>query len=489
MSATVLNADATTFVEGLSGTRAKPMSARERTRGGWPGLDDASDDASDADERSARGAVTLIDVGAVVGGRYRIDRHLARGGMGAVWEATDLEAKDPRLVRVALKTMTACTSAAPEGHERFRREIALAQALDGPHFPRVSGAGVEDGMPFLALELLEGETLLARLEREERLPIETCRWLVRELCLALGAAHALGIVHRDVTPTNIFLVDGPDGPELKLLDLGIAKHHLFDTKLTATGVLVGSPHYMSPEQVANVDVGYRTDLWSAAVVVYRALTGRRPFEGANGMAVLAAALRQPEIPASSVVPELGPDVDAFFEIALAKTASARFGSAERMAAAFDAATAHLVGLSPVRAEGAAEAATGGTDGTATPGAVATDRDTSTVIAHDDYGSFAAVASQESAAALASDDATAVAFIEDSTDDERRAPTVTAVERHAPTRRVVKRAIPAVPAPGTGFQRLVNAIRAAAADLPPAVICAMTAIVAFAAFVLLARSMR
>jgi serine/threonine protein kinase len=456
----------TTPADCPSGTQAKLPPAATSARGGvWPGLGDPSDDDREDEPRSGS-SVTLIDVGTVVGGRFRIERHLARGGMGAVWEATDLEASEPSFARVALKTMTACTSADPEGHERFRREIALAQGLVGPHFPRVSGAGVENGMPYLALELLEGETLLARLEREERLPLETCRWLMSELCAALGAAHDLGIVHRDVTPTNIFLAAGPNGPELKLLDLGIAKHELFSTKLTATGVLVGSPHYMSPEQVANVGVGYRTDLWSAGVVVYRALTGRRPFPGDTGMAVLAAALRKPAISPSEVLPELGLDVDAFFLTALAKNASNRFVSAERMARAFEAATAHLVGaVSPVRGA------------SANPDAA----DQSTMIARDDYVSFAAVASQESAAGLASDDKTAIAVIEDSTGDDR----------DSPTRRVTKRTIS--PPRFAALRRLADHVvvtrRSIAAGERPMAILVLTALLTFAAMLFLAQCAR
>lgn len=450
---------------GSSMSPAPPSSPRSS----WPELDEIeelADDVVSADDASGVRASKLIEVGTIVGGRYRIDRHLARGGMGSVWVATDLAPTDPSLRRVALKTMTACADADPQGHERFRRETALAQGLVGPHFPRVSGSGVDRGVPFLALKLLDGETLMARLEREGRLSIRMCRWLVREVCSALGAAHALGIVHRDVTPKNIFLIDGPNGLELKLLDLGIAKHSLFGQKLTATGMLVGSPHYMSPEQVANVDVGYRTDLWSAAVVVYRALTGRRPFPGATGMDVLAAALRQPAISASSILPELGAGVDRFFATALAKSASGRFVTADQMATACEQATAHLVDVGAAAATGAAR-----------------DEDQSTTIARRDYVAFAAVASRESAADLAGDDVTAIAAIHDSTDEQGDART-RPMTRRMLTRASGNLALLAPIAPGPIAHPVALARRADGPARSSRALMAFTAFVTFVAAALM-----
>lgn len=298
-----------------------------RERAAWDALphDDAVDGNSDVRALASSCADLLVD------GRYQLLRYVASGGMGSVWEALDVR----RETRVALKMMTSANGRA-ESKERFLREITLASGLVGRHFPRVFGYGLHAGAPYLALELIEGDTLAARLQDRGRLALEDCRWLARELCEALGQAHDFGVVHRDITPKNLMIVGAVGAEELKVLDLGIARHALFDRKLTQPGTLVGSPRYMSPEQIGNGSVDGRSDLWSAAVVLYRALVGRHPFPGEE-MEALEAALSQPAIPPSSVVPELGPAVDRFFEIALSKNVAGRFASATRLWTMFDAA--------------------------------------------------------------------------------------------------------------------------------------------------------
>ncbi|MFO0615330.1 MAG: serine/threonine-protein kinase [Polyangiaceae bacterium] len=289
-------------------------------------------------------------IGRVFGGRFRVDRFIARGGMGAIWEAADLRSLGSR---VALKTLTDGTTN-PKAHARFRSEVALAASLAGRHFPRVQGYGVEGGVPYLAMDLLEGETLRERMVRTGTLSIADCRWLVREVCEALSEAHDFGAIHRDITPKNLFIAKGSLGEELKVLDLGIAKHALFDTRVTEPGMLVGSPHYMSPEQIMgskpwpsplepNVSLGEsildpRSDLWALAVVVYEALVGRRPFVGKTTLDVIDATLRQTPARPSETRPELGRMLDGFFQIALAKDRDARLPTASAFAAAFDVAT-------------------------------------------------------------------------------------------------------------------------------------------------------
>ncbi|MFO0612138.1 MAG: serine/threonine-protein kinase [Polyangiaceae bacterium] len=323
---------------GDSGDRIRrviPEEHPEETPFGWEGLTrDEPASASPAQKRTTSKRRAVLS-SLLVDGKYRLVRHVARGGMGSIWEARDVTRGEMRL---ALKVMTAGSEAAPEAKERFRREIALASGLVGPHFPRVHGYGLENEAPYLALEFLEGETLSERIRARGRLSIEECRWLARELCEALTAVHEFGIVHRDITPRNLMIVPSADGEILKVLDLGIARHALFDSKLTRPGMLVGSPRYMSPEQVANRDVDARSDLWSAACVIYRALVGADPFPGKDEIASLEWALSRPAVPPSTVLPELGPAVDAFFAIALSRRPADRFASARELGSAFLGAT-------------------------------------------------------------------------------------------------------------------------------------------------------
>lgn len=273
-------------------------------------------------------------VDALIDDRYRLVRYVARGATSTVWEAFDVRLEQ----RVALKvTPFAHDKGASPG--KAERRTDRSPLLVGRHFPRVIDSGVEGSVRYLVLELLEGETLATRLEREGRLSIDACRWLGRELCAALGEAHELGVIHRDVTPENLMLVAGPGGEALKLLGVEVAGDARF--RASRPAVLVGSPRFMSPEQAARGDVDERTDLWSAAVVLYRALVGRHPFPGDDRRA-LAWASMKPAVEPSSVVPELGRGVDRFFEIALSKRPAGRFGSAAQLAWMFDDALAQVI---------------------------------------------------------------------------------------------------------------------------------------------------
>jgi len=283
-----------------------------------------------------------LEPGKTFAGRFRIERFLAQGGMGTVWEATDTEATAPDSARIALKVMTTWGQASEKARERFRREIALVSGLVGPYFPRVVTQGFQGAIPYLALEFLEGETLAARLAKVGRLAPSECARVCDCVCAALAEAHSLGVVHRDVSPQNIFLL--ADGG-LKILDFGIAKHTLFEAKLTEPGMLMGTPHYMSPEQIRKAQaVDARSDLWATAAVLYRCLLGRAAFEGKQGE-VLVKILRDTPTTPSTILP-VGEEVDSFFEMALAKDPGGRFHHAPALAAAFRSAVADLSDLTP-----------------------------------------------------------------------------------------------------------------------------------------------
>jgi serine/threonine-protein kinase len=279
--------------------------------------------------------------GDVVGDRYRLEHLVGSGGMSTVWAADDL-----RLARRVAVKIVPFDEVSPEvPRERFKREAELSRQLRGPAFVKVFDHGMEEHRAYLVMELLEGESLHERLVRAKRLTLEELLVLVRGMSSGLRVAHALQIVHRDLKPSNVFFgrvtpgksgVHALDGARehVKLLDFGIAKDTWADARLTAPGMLLGSAHYMSPEQTrSGRDVDVRSDLWSLGVILYRAITGKRPFEGTPTRVLVHIALDQPT-PPTRVVSGLPYAMDDFFRRALAKDASKRFQSIDEMEEAF-----------------------------------------------------------------------------------------------------------------------------------------------------------
>jgi serine/threonine protein kinase len=271
--------------------------------------------------------------GGIVAGRYQLDRCVARGGMGTVWVATHLELESP----VAIKFIDSAMSENEEWRARFGREAKAAATLRSPHVVQILDYGSDDDVRFIVMELLEGENLRQRISRLGRLPLSEASVIVNQVCKALALATSKGILHRDLKPSNIFLARVGDDEIVKVLDFGVAK----DTRglqvgpETTTGVLVGSPHYMSPEQTRGTkSLDHRSDLWSVAVILYMMLTGVRPFEGtALGDLIIKIYTEEPA-PPSSHFPELSSAVDAFFERALSRQPERRFQSAREFATMF-----------------------------------------------------------------------------------------------------------------------------------------------------------
>jgi len=232
----------------------------------------------------------------MVAGRYRLVRELGAGGMGVVWVAHSLALG----VDVAIKLIRADV-ADPELSSRMAREAQVTAALGHPAIVRVFDFGMtEDGAPFLAMELAQGETLGALLAREKQLGAVEALKLVLPIVDGLRCAHERGIVHRDIKPENVFIARDPLGRvQPKLLDFGIAKveHHANVTRLTQIGVVLGSPEYMSPEQARGVgSVDARTDVWALSVLIYEMVTGKVPFEVKNYNALMQAILNEPPVP-------------------------------------------------------------------------------------------------------------------------------------------------------------------------------------------------
>src|SRR5579884_3469374 len=207
----------------------------------------------------------------VLGG-YRVVRLLGAGGMGCVFEAVD-----PNLGRrVALKVLNADTAAHPQGRQRFLREARTAAALQHEHVVAIHHVGEDNGVPFLVMPLLQGETLEKRLALTGPFPVPVAVRIGREIAEALSAAHRKGLIHRHVKPANVWLQT--PGWRVKLLDFGLARPAEGGrTRLTRLGQAVGTPSYLAPEQIAG-EAEPRSDLFSLGCVLYEMVTGRRPFD-------------------------------------------------------------------------------------------------------------------------------------------------------------------------------------------------------------------
>jgi serine/threonine-protein kinase len=239
--------------------------------------------------------------GALVG-HFRLEKMIGRGGMGVVWSAVD-ERDDKRIV--ALKFLDDVRRDDPVSHARFLREAELATKLEHPNVVHVHAIDYTlEGTPFLVMDLLEGESLRARLKFAHRLSPKECGVLLAPVADAACTAHEAGIVHRDLKPENVFLSAGG----VRILDFGIAKRltkdEVTDT-FTSTGAMLGTPAYMAPEQIfGERDIDGKADVWALGVILYECLSGARPFEGGVGQ-VLKAITSHRVAPLRTETPELG----------------------------------------------------------------------------------------------------------------------------------------------------------------------------------------
>lgn len=280
-----------------------------------------------------------LEPGTIVADKLRLLKPLGQGGMGSVWLAEHLSLG----TEVAVKFIRPERAAAdPSLVQRFDNEAKAAARLGSDHVVRIQDYGLADDgtTPYLVMERLSGRSLDAVLDERQRLPPTEVVRIVCDVAEALDAAHALGIVHRDIKPQNIFLTerDGEPGP-VKVLDFGVAKVVSEAgvpgaSALTATGTVIGSPPYMSPEQLeGRRDVDERADLWSLGVVAYQALTGRLPFEGDSFVRVGAAVLRGRYVPVTQRREGLPTALDHWFAKCLCVDVAGRFATARALAAA------------------------------------------------------------------------------------------------------------------------------------------------------------
>jgi serine/threonine-protein kinase len=254
---------------------------------------------------------------------------LGQGGMGSVWRAEHLALGSS----LAIKLIDPGITQSPEAAVRFKREAQAAADLRSAHVVQIIDYGVDDGLPFIAMELLDGESLGARLERMGRLAPDQAASILSQVARALARAHQAGVVHRDLKPDNVFLVREADGDIVKVLDFGIAKKlGVLSTTSgikTGTGAMLGTPYYMSPEQVlGGSDIDHRADIWSLGIIAYECLTGQRPFEKETLGGLLMAICNDP-LPVPSKVASVPSGFDAWFARACARDTSARLTQLSR----------------------------------------------------------------------------------------------------------------------------------------------------------------
>ena len=259
-------------------------------------------------------------------GPYELKRELGSGGMGMVYEAVDVMLNRP----IALKILRPSLLENLESRERFLREARAAAALNHPNVVRIYHVGEDQHIPFIAMELLQGETLEDRLERQGSLTVPESVSIARQVAEALAAAHVIHLIHRDIKPANIWLQPG-DELRVVLLDFGLALDVVRDIRLTQTGYVMGTPAYMSPEQTRGIDLDSRTDLFSLGCVLYQAITGQRPFRG-DSLPKIARSMQVDTVPALSVKrPSTPASLSALVERMLAKERDQRPTSAEAVA--------------------------------------------------------------------------------------------------------------------------------------------------------------
>jgi serine/threonine protein kinase len=278
-----------------------------------------------------------IGIGTVLVGKYRVSRELGRGGMAAVYEAEHVNIGK----RVAIKVLAAELQSSAIVTERFFREARAAASVKSPYIVEVYDSGrLEDGRPFIAMELLEGESLYDRMARVRLIDSQATVRIIGQVAKGLTKAHAAGIVHRDLKPENIHLCKGEDGEEIaKLLDFGLAKFYApvktdeKTARLTREGAVFGTPAYMSPEQVKGQGtVDHRSDLWALGCMAFECLTGRPVWNTEQGVAMTFAAIAAAQLPVPSRLrPDLPAAFDGWFLKALDRDASKRFQTSKELA--------------------------------------------------------------------------------------------------------------------------------------------------------------
>ena len=278
-----------------------------------------------------------VPEGEILAGKYRAERVLGAGGMGVVVRVTHLEGPGVFALKFLRPSVARDSSAA----KRFRREAEAAGRIESPHVVKISDVGeLASGSPYLVMEYLEGTTLDARISGEMRLPLEQACDLALQIAEGLAAAHAMGVIHRDIKPANLYLLADPDGGELlKIADFGVSK--ILDPEgpegpnLTRTQTSIGSPLYMSPEQMRSArSADFRADQWSLGAVLYRMATGHLPFDAKSLPRLCVQVLSADFVPVAERCPELPAEFAAATERCFRLAPAERYADIAALAEAF-----------------------------------------------------------------------------------------------------------------------------------------------------------
>jgi eukaryotic-like serine/threonine-protein kinase len=279
---------------------------------------------------------SLIVTGALLAGKYRLDSLIGEGGMGSVWSATHVGLGQA----VAIKFISRDFLRSEEALRRFDAEAKAAAQLRSRHVVQVFDTGrLEDGTPYIAMELLRGETLQGRVHRAGPVQLPEAVDILSQCCKALGRAHAAGIIHRDIKPDNIFLAQSNDDDSalVKILDFGVAKMGATGNEqgsqgATRTGAVLGTPLYMSPEQARGLkNIDQRTDLYSLGLVAYTMFTGNLAFSSESFGDLLLQICTAPLPSLAAGAPWLPPAIDAWFQRACAREPAHRYATAQEFA--------------------------------------------------------------------------------------------------------------------------------------------------------------
>src|ERR1700733_4759091 len=290
----------------------------------------ASDDA--VQTKSKLHASEII--GSTLSGRYLVTKKVGQGGMGAVYEATHTLIGKRVAVKVPLEKYAEREAIVA----RLKKEAQLASSIGNEHIIDITDIGnTDDGRTFVVMEYLEGESLAECLSREHQLPEQRILRIATQAASALAAAHAKGIVHRDIKPENLFLLKRKDQDFVKVVDFGISKSLRASgeeeeaQRLTQTGMVLGTPLYMSPEQArGDEDLDHRVDIYALGVIMYESIAGRVPFVGSNYLSVISQVLNEEPKPLREIRPEVSEELEAIVAKAMAKNRNDRYADADAM---------------------------------------------------------------------------------------------------------------------------------------------------------------
>jgi len=279
-------------------------------------------------DRKQQSAVLLrARITAALSGRYLVEDEIGAGGMATVYLAQDLEQDRPVAIKVLKPDL-----AVELGAERFLLEIKTTANLHHPNILSLYASGEADGLLYYVMPYVQGESLRDRLTRDQQLPLDDALHITREVASALGYAHAQGVIHRDIKPANILLHDG----HAIVADFGITRaiSYAGPNRITQSGVTVGTPTYMSPEQASGeIEIDGRSDIYALGIVLFEMLAGQPPFAGANAATLVRQHITVEPVPITNLRRSLPATVVAAVHRALAKAPSDRFGTGEEFAAA------------------------------------------------------------------------------------------------------------------------------------------------------------